>query len=172
MSFAPKTCFAFLVVTFLCHSLSAQTQYNFDFENIDKTKGRPTGWGGNIIHIDSVIKQSGQISLSLEKAPAEKAHSYSYYFIKPVFGGKKITLTGYLKCENVEDGVAGLWIRVDGEGQNLKIDNMQGRELKGTQDWKQYTLEVPYDEHDATDIYIGTYISGKGKIWMDNLQLL
>lgn len=167
-----KPCYCLLAALFVCLGGSAQNNYNLDFEDLDKTKGLPTGWGGKIIKLDSVVKQNGHHSLSLEKAPSDDDYSSSYYSIKSTFGGKKVTLTGYIKSESVEGGIAGMWLRVDADGKMLNIDNMENRAIKGTTDWKQYTVELPYNDEEATEVWFGTYITGKGKIWMDNFQLL
>jgi erythromycin esterase-like protein len=62
--------------------------------------------------------------------------------------GKRIRFSGYIKTENVTRGYAGLWWRVDGPGESgnrnvLAFDNMSGRGVTGTSDWKRYEIDLP-----------------------------
>lgn len=83
---------------------------------------------------------------------------------------KRVRLAGYVKADRVEDW-AGLWMRVDGpESTTLRIDNMQNRPIQGTRGWQEYdvVLDVP---EDSTLIAYGILLSGKGQVWLDNVQL-
>ena len=83
--------------------------------------------------------------------------------------GKRVKLTGYVKSEDVE-GWAGLWFRVDQKREDYakSFDNMKERAVKGTTEWTKYeiVLDVPLD---ASNLAYGALLSGKGKIWFDNL---
>jgi hypothetical protein len=150
-------------------------------EDIDPSTKLPSGWlahlteaqkAGYPIKIDSVVKQHGRYSLSIEKGIGAGQFGVSNLYIKPVFSGKRIRLTGYVKTENITNGFAGLWMRVDGPGGAIAFDNMQSRGITGTTDWQQYSIELNYNEEDAISIYIGGLMTGAGKMWMDDLQLL
>ena len=83
--------------------------------------------------------------------------------------GKRLRMSGYVKTEEVE-GWVGLWMRVDGESnQMLSFDNMQRRAIQGTTDWQRYevVLDVP---EEGTNIAFGILLSGKGKAWIGDLQ--
>jgi hypothetical protein len=85
------------------------------------------------------------------------------------FSGKRVRMTGYVRSEDVTDW-AGLWMRVDGsQKQPLAFDNMQGRPIKGTTDWTQYqvVLDVP---ESADEIAFGVLLTGKGNLWLDDLN--
>lgn len=84
--------------------------------------------------------------------------------------GKRIRFSGWLKTENVKDGAV-LWMRVDNtEHKTLQMDNMEKRLLKGSNDWKQYSivLDVPPE---ADSIHFGFLISESGKVWASDLHL-
>lgn len=91
-------------------------------------------------------------------------------FLAEKYKGKRIRMSGYMKSENVADW-AGFWLRVDQENSNqpLSFDNMEGRAVKGTTDWKKYeiVLDVP---HKASSIAFGALLSGAGQIWFDDLK--
>jgi hypothetical protein len=72
---------------------------------------------------------------------------------------KKIKLTGYLKTENVEEGFAGLWLRLD---PGVAIDNMNDRGVTGTNDWQQFSVELDLSR-DVQSIVFGSLLVGKGK---------
>ncbi len=71
------------------------------------------------------------------------------------YKGKRLRLTGYVKTKDVEDGWAGLGLRVDGDKEALPdgkqsrkmlaFDNMQNRPLKGTMDCTkcEIVIDVP-----------------------------
>lgn len=82
--------------------------------------------------------------------------------------GKKIRYSGWVKCEGVEDGFAGLWWRVD--GPTMKFDNMQDRGPRGTQDWKEFAIELDVPA-DAEDIFFGLLMPGRGRAWFDGLKI-
>jgi hypothetical protein len=83
--------------------------------------------------------------------------------------GKRVRLSGSLKTDGLQDW-AGLWMRVNKGNLVIAFDNMQGRVLKGTHDWKDYevVLDVP---RDATDISFGVLLQGSGSVWLRHPQL-
>lgn len=109
-------------------------------EAIDPSSKLPSGWSGQFngaqkgypVKVDSVVKQQGRYSLSIEKATGDGGFGVSNMYIKPAFSGARIRLTGYLKTENITEGFAGLWMRVDGPNGALAFDNMQSRGVTGT----------------------------------------
>lgn len=85
------------------------------------------------------------------------------------FRGKRVRFSGLVKAEAVA-GWAGLWFRIDGpKTENLGFDNMQGRPIKGTGDWRKYeiVLDVP-DE--AANMAYGLLLAGEGRVWIDDLH--
>ena len=69
-------------------------------------------------------------------------------------------------------GHAGLLLRVDGSSGPVEFDNMQDRGIKGTNDWKKYSVKLNYPEKKAKTINIGGIIVGKGQAWFDNFDVL
>ena len=82
--------------------------------------------------------------------------------------GKKIRFSGYIKTEQVVNGYAGLWWRVDGPAGTLAFDNMQARGARGTTDWTMFTIELPVDAS-ARNIMFGVLMPGGGTAWFDDL---
>ena len=85
--------------------------------------------------------------------------------------GHHIRFSGYIKTENITNGYAGLWWRVDGDGgKELAFDNMASRGAKGTTSWTPYeiSLDVPAD---ARKIRFGVLHPGNGTAWFDSLAI-
>jgi hypothetical protein len=82
--------------------------------------------------------------------------------------GKRVRFSAFVKTEGAQDW-AGLWMRVDKEAKQLAFDNMQGRPIKGTTDWKKYdvVLDVPQE---ATGIFFGVLLSGSGTVWLSEAK--
>lgn len=85
--------------------------------------------------------------------------------------GKRVRMTAFVKAERIE-GWAGLWMRVDGVGEEnyaLSFDNMEKRPIKGTLGWKKYhiVLDVPVNSQTIT---FGVLLSGTGHAWLDEFK--
>ena len=168
--------FLFVCLVFRYGHTYAQNSYNFDFETLSATTGLPEGLHSNqqteyTLSVDSLIRQHGKYAVSLEQKDKNAQFGAFSFLFEPGYSGKKLTLKGYIKTENVSD-FAGLWMRVDGNSGVLSFDNMQGQGLKGTNDWKEYTISIDFDEEEAKTVYVGALLVGKGKIWLDNFHLL
>ncbi|BAU54833.1 Peptidase family S41 [Mucilaginibacter gotjawali] len=149
-----------------------------EFLSADKTKA--TGWTTHFqpgqliaypVKVDSVIKQHGKYSLSIEKVSDDSGFGVIDYIIPKTFKGQKIQLRGFLKTENVNSGYAGLWLRIDGTDKIIAFDNMHDRGVKGNTDWKEYTIDLDYDSSAAININAGALLIGDGKLWADNFKL-
>nr|GFD16009.1 hypothetical protein [Tanacetum cinerariifolium] len=90
--------------------------------------------------------------------------------IPATFKGKTLKLSGFLKTNQVQDGYAGLWMRVDGAEGVLAFDNMKSRPVQGTTDWQQYAISLPLSD-EAEAIYIGGLLPAAGTMWLDDLTL-
>lgn len=87
------------------------------------------------------------------------------------FRGKRLKFTGYVKTLDVV-GTANLWFRVDGDsGKLLAFDNMQNRPIKGTTDWKEYSVVLDVPET-ATALAFGIFVQGAGMAWLNDVQLI
>ena len=86
------------------------------------------------------------------------------------YRGKRVRMWGYVKSKDASDW-AGLWMRVDGAKKDeiLAFDNMQDRAIKGTTDWKKYEIVLDVPENSEM-VAFGLLLSGKGQVWMDDLQ--
>ncbi|MDH8701804.1 C-terminal processing protease CtpA/Prc [Dysgonomonadaceae bacterium PH5-43] len=144
---------------------------NLDFEEINN--GFPTYWSGAnnktySLKLDSTTVYSGKYSICIEYLEGEQSFISISQRVPDYFEGKHITLSGYIKTENIEDGFAGLWLRLDPQ---IAFDNMQSRGITGTTDWTKYEITLPLNPQKTTQFVFGSLLTGKGKMWVDNLSI-
>jgi hypothetical protein len=85
--------------------------------------------------------------------------------------GKKLRLSATIKTEDVKNW-AGLWVRLDDKNsQVLWFDNMQGRPIKGTLDWKKFKIEYDVPKESAT-LNFGVLLVGPGNVWINDVCLV
>ena len=154
-----------------CQAKEATPFLNFDFEDIEK--GNPIGWStfGNDYYttgLDSINKKSGKYAASIELKSGPSNFKAWAFTIPNNYAGKKITLTGYIKTENVHEGYAGLWMRID---PSIAFDNMNKNGIKGTTDWTKYEITLTMNPEKTTQIVVGGILNGNGKMWMDDLKV-
>ncbi len=145
-----------------------------DFEQGPSEAGHPSGWGGGppgTILADSLVAHGGRWSARIERTAASARNFSSLTLVLPEEkSGESITLKGYLKTADVEE-YCGLWMRLDGEAGNVGFDNMHNRRLKGTTDWTEYTITLPYSP-ETRHVVFGALLAGPGTVWVDDLQVL
>lgn len=165
------------ILTFLIFitTLSSQAQtvrkFNLGFENQTEKTTLSNGWfkwGNYDLVIDSMA-HSGTKSGKITSTNNGNFGSIAYK-IPANYAGKTIKLEGYMKIKNVENGFAGLLLRVDGNESSLAFDNMQNRNITGTKDWQKYSINLNYPE-EAENIFIAGILSGKGEAWFDDFVL-
>lgn len=170
-----------LLILFLFFSITviAQTRLDFDgsFEGKAAYAGLPNGWmkwgTGYQVSIDDSIYHSGHRSLRITSVGDKQKSDFGVGAIAiPVdFAGSSVTLNGYLKMEQVENGEVGLFMRIDGKGRILEFNDMKREHIRGTADWKKYSITLPLRK-DARTIYVGAVSNGTGKLWADDLEVL
>jgi C-terminal processing protease CtpA/Prc len=165
--------FAALIAAF---SLSAQTAgkittADWGFENpaIEKSDFyRSFGDSTYHLYLDSSVVHSGKYALAIN-SNAVKPDFRAWSFRLPGnYAGKQITLSGYFKTEDVTDGFAGLFMRID---PRVAFDNMRQQDIKGTRDWEKFSIILNLDPSVTTGIYIGGLLTGKGKVWFDDIHV-
>ncbi|TAL67102.1 MAG: peptidase S41 [Bacteroidetes bacterium] len=171
-------CFAFVNIALL-NGQTPEVDYNFDFEKINPIDSLPVGiYPGEANYkykIDSVIKQHGKYSISIEsfreKVKSDSNDYGAFSFIIPSkFTGKNIILKGWLKTENVSNS-AGFWIDLESSKGQIAFEDMSSQVINGTNDWKQYSISLPFSDS-TIRIVFGGLINGTGKIWVDNIEIL
>ena len=162
-----------LLLLLLVDCINGQVFLNLDFEKVipnATAKGWYQGGDGFSVFVDSTVSFSGKNSLSIQKIGTGNFGVATSSFPIEEAKGKYLKYSGYIKTENITEGYAGLWWRVDGSGGVLNFDNMSSRGAKVTTDWTKYTIEFKIDET-ITNINFGVLLPGNGKAWFDNLSI-
>lgn len=152
------------------HGASDQ-KFNFGFEKQNKDNALSEGWfkSGNYEFNIDTLNHSGEKSCKITSTENGNIGGIGYK-IPARYKGKTIKLEGYMKIKNVEDGFAGLLLRVMGYNQSLVSDMMEDQNISGTRDWQKYSIKLDYPE-EAENIFIGGVLKGKGKAWFDDFEL-
>ncbi|GLU43600.1 hypothetical protein Musp01_12240 [Muricauda sp. NBRC 101325] len=132
----------------------------------------PTGWfkWGNFENISGEKINSEN---SVGKVVSDKNGKFGCitYRFPANYAGDTIKLTGKIKYENVKEFV-GLLMRIDGESKTraLGFKSMQNLKIRGTSDWKEYSIQLPYPPN-AKYIFIGGILGKKGVAWFDDFKV-
>lgn len=166
--------FFFISCIYSCKSPSKPDTYNLNFEQINNDsviRWRGTNRNDSSFYkaaLDSSIVKSGRYSAYLTFVKGVPTFSTWISVVKEKFKGDSITLSGYIKTENVTEGFAGLWIRVD---PNIGFSNMRDKAVKGTTNWTKYSITVPLNSGKYERINFGGMLVGKGEMWLDDLRI-
>lgn len=171
-----KTQFLLFVSLILTISIFSQTnemvsKFNFDFEKIEK--GFPAGWSkGNYLNYsvssDSIHVKKGKYSTLIQFHEGQPYWETISLELPHNYEGKKITLSCYMKTEEVSEGYAGLWIRID---PMVGYTSMQDRNINGTTDWTKYEITLDMNPSKTVRIILGGQLTGKGKVWFDDFTV-
>ncbi|MFK7783666.1 MAG: S41 family peptidase [Crocinitomicaceae bacterium] len=167
-----KSLLLFLALYFVgCSHSQTLSEYNLDFESAQK--GILDDWhspenSGYLHQADSTVKKSGKYSALIASQTGESNFSAISFELPHNYKGKQITLSGYLKTENVANGFAGLWMRIDPQ---VGFDNMRDKGIQGTTDWTKYEITLDLDPEKTDRIIIGALLAGTGKAWFDDFSV-
>lgn len=140
----------------------------------------PTGWGGGGpasgygFEKDTDHKHAGTASAVLKSA-ADNSPTSPGAFIQVVradkYRGKRLRFKAFVKSEAIENK-GGLWMRIDtSDNFGVEYSNTQrDHAVTGTTDWKELelVLDVPAD---GRIVSFGGTLTGKGKLWVDDVTL-
>lgn len=167
-----------LAIVALIQPCAAQTRTRQNITEIlgfeNGTPGSaPAGWSGNIADavVDDQVVHGGKYSARLERSVSNTG-TFSWIFasIAMDFPAKTIEWKGFLKTENVSDSVA-ILLRQDSAATTVAFNTTQGQRVNGTTDWKEYSTTIS-SAPAASILIVGVLLSGTGKLWVDDLQLL
>jgi C-terminal processing protease CtpA/Prc len=156
------------------HAQNLAEILNFEAKQSGKL---PVGWNAGVpstVFLDDQVVHSGHWAVRVERT-ADSPNPFSG--INKVFPmdvkGTTIVLRGFIRTEDVSNYTA-LWMREDGDsaqGGSLAFATLQDKQIRGTTDWTEYSISVPVHA-EAKQLFIGFFVAGSGKGWVDDLQLL
>lgn len=164
-----------LLLTISCRERNS-IDLNLDFEKTIRPKNTDFSWQflgypDYKASIDSKITHKGNNSLKIENlrkinVPFGGTASLDLDSIQK---GQNVKLSGFIKTENTSLDSIGLCIGlIDSMETVYKISNDVN--LKGTHDWKEYTIELR-NKNSPAKLEIVIVLQGEGKIWADDLKL-
>jgi len=167
-----KILIVLLTIVSICCKAQKTEKYNLGFENQSENASLSDGWfkQGNYELTTDSVAHSGKISGKITSDQTGSSFGSIVYKIPANYSGKTIQLDGYMKIINVENGFAGLLLRVDGNGGSLAFDDMQNQNITGTRDWHKYNITLNYPKG-AENIFIAGILKGKGEAWFDDFTL-
>ena len=147
-------------------------KFNLGFENQKEEKSLSDGWfkWGTYELTITDSSHSGKKSGKITSDQTGGSFGSIAYNIPAKYESKEIRLEGYMKIKNVENGYAGLLLRIDSKGSSLAFDNMQNQNITGSKDWQKYSITLNYPEG-ADEIFIAGILVGKGEAWFDDFTL-
>jgi len=130
------------------------------------------------IHIQGPITPPSDLPANYSDAAMQKAGNSSSapYWVtngSPLLG-KRIRITGWLKCSNVLDRAAAYFCIYDPDRGFVRLDTMDDWDdrpsLRGTMDWQQveFVTDVPKD---PCVIWTGPDLYGPGELWGDDFEI-
>ena len=165
--------FLFIITLFACSCTSNNDSgLNLDFEYIEYRM--PKCWSISYtlpdytVSLDSVTVKSEKYALAIEFTGNSVGVQGIQLTLPNNYNGKKIKLSGYIKTENVTDGFAGLWMKLD---PRMPFDYMLKHEVTGTTDWKKYEITLDMYPEMTKQICIGGLLYGRGKVWFDDFKV-
>jgi hypothetical protein len=173
----PSRCVFLAMLLFLSLTARAQTPtlpVALGFE-APPSGSCPGGWfcGAETIAVDSEVVHGGKWSVRIQRQADSQGPFSTITKNTPMdVSGNTIELRGYIRTENVSD-FAAFWMREDtATGQPAGFATMQGRQpAHGTTPWTEYSISLPVNAA-ARLLVFGFLLSGPGKAWADDLELL
>jgi hypothetical protein len=89
-------------------------------------------------------------------------------FLPDSYRGRRVRFSGWTRSAGLNEGWAGLWMRVDGgagSSRPLAFDNMQNRPIKGDSNWTEHAIVLDVAET-STNIALGILHGGSGQVWL------
>lgn len=152
---------------------TAQNKYNLNFNEFDSTEqSLPKGWykyGG----FEIIKGEKDSMGNIVGKVVSDENGKFGFIMNRFLanYAGDTIELTGRIKYEKVKDYV-GLIMWIDGEksGYHLVFESMQNRQIRGSSDWTEFSIKVPYPPN-AKYIYVGGILGKGGTAWFDDFKV-
>jgi hypothetical protein len=122
--------------------------------------------------LDTIVFAEGKASgcISLDSASAGYGSFIRSDQPEP-YHNRRLEVTASIKSEITDaTGWSGMWLRADNVNDGTsEFAHMEDRKIMGTNNWKDYTIAVDVNSQ-TTGIVFGLILSGRGKVWIDNVR--
>ena len=89
------------------------------------------------------------------------------------YAGKTVRLSAWIRTEAIPEhrrSGAGLVLAAMRDGTILAHEHMKASRVRGTTDWKRYTIELALPPR-MTRLELGAMLEGSGTMWVDDFEL-
>lgn len=152
---------------------------NAGFEStVPGPRGDPEGWfsfqhAGPLSYkytSDTSQKKSGERSLRIDNIGPEIYGAVAQAADARAWKGKVAKLSGWVKTIDANDNGVVLTLLATQGGSTMAQNFMLDAPIKGTTDWKRYTITLPVPPT-ADRMEVGMMLRGKGTVWLDDVEL-
>ena len=133
--------------------------------------GQPPAKEQCLAGVDVELEQQGTRNLTLRCEEAVDGFvGVMQEFSAENYLGKRVRFSASVRTEGIEEGSGAIWMRVDDYRRpSSAFDNMRDRPLTGTEDWTRHSVVLDVSE-EAQGIFFGTFLHGRGQIWIKDLK--
>ncbi|MEJ7559332.1 MAG: S41 family peptidase [Pedobacter sp.] len=162
------------LLSFACYSQITNKGFDSLSANSSILPWKVKAVSGYSYTLDKNTKHAGASALRISSANNEKGSYMPFSQEVPITVDrlKKIAVTAYIKCADVQNEST-LWCQIlDGHGKMIGFQNLgtQGVKVGGTSDWKKYTMPMTVNAK-AKKLLLGGYLSGIGNVWFDDFDI-
>ena len=152
---------------------------NNGFESTERgPRGDPQAWfsfqhAGPLSYqftVDTSERRSGERSLRIDNTGPEIYGAIAQGLDARLWRGKVARLSAWVKTRDADDGGAVLTLLALQTGATLAQNFMPDAPIKGTTDWKRYTITLPLPPN-TDKVEVGMMLRGRGAAWLDDVEL-
>jgi hypothetical protein len=141
--------------------------------------GRIKGWkaiehrvrGNYVFELDTKTFHSAPSSAQIRQVSTEDFGVLKQETLIPAcWKGKLAKLSGYLRTDKALGGGGALVLHVTDGSNILKWNHMNDARVKGTQDWKRYSIELRIPDNGYM-LETAVMLEDDGALWVDDLSL-
>lgn len=134
----------------------------------------PAGWfpiagPGIELSLDKQISHTGSHSLRIV-CPGSRTCAASGSVPRYDAPGRRVSVSGFIKTRDIQDGSAGFWIRADEDDGTMRLVNLDDRGATSTTDWARFSIDLDVPPN-AKSLMFGPLVDGRGTAWFDSLEL-
>lgn len=154
-------------------SADETTRYNLDFEYTDSELRTPLHWNvyavGYEASIDTAVRHHGRASLKVvQQDTTADDGAFFNQILSADATGCDVCLTGWVRTEGMDDGLAGIWIG-GSDHANWNPTAPESPSVKGTSDWTQLTVRAHLS--DTAQLVLAIVMTGGGTAWFDDFSI-
>lgn len=154
---------------------------NFSFENVD-CNNQPIGWRPQVTRPNAYLIKlnpggghEGNCAVSIASNSTYTGEKAVALFNTMIWGNglaekDSIKVSAYIKTRNVEEGVASIWMQLNGNGKIIRDINIDKTGISGNTDWTRVEIALPLSP-DVISVSLGCKVTGTGEALFDAFRV-